>query len=139
MLESSEPKDLAGAESAPKVAPETPPQTNSPAAVTSAPAAAKKPAPAPAAEALPASTASPRQGKTKLGNTGALVEQDDKIGQGCLCFAPPGGKKNKKGQRDTMATDAATYVGPGPAGDWLFQILPHLLLARKIIQATQVR
>ena len=50
-----------------------------------------------------------------MGTTGNLVPQSDKVGTGCLCFAPPGGKK-AQGQSQAIATDAPMYVGPAATG-----------------------
>lgn len=57
-----------------------------------------------------------RLAQPKLGVTGNLVPQEEKVGGGCLCFAPPPNSKKADGQRQTVATDAPMYVGPAPAG-----------------------
>ena len=55
-------------------------------------------------------------GGKKMGNTGSLVSQDDKVQPGCLCFSAPGSKKGKK--TGTIGTDAPIYAGPAVTGNF---------------------
>ena len=70
--------------------------------------------PAPAKTDAPPLAAATPGGVKKMGNTGSLVAQEDKIHPGCLCFAPPGSKKGKK--QETIGTDAPIYTGPAATG-----------------------
>lgn len=90
---------------------ETAPKGNTADASEAAPAANRPTV----AEALPASAPVAQRAGKKQGNTGSLVPEEDKIGQGCLCFAPPGGKKKAKGQKDATGSTAATAEA-APAG-----------------------
>lgn len=97
-----EPSPAAAATSAPiKTRPLT--QTSPPAEAVSTPA-----------ETAPIAAATPR-GATKMGNTGSLVNQEEKVQPGCLCFSAPGSKKGKK-QKETIGTDAPIYAGPAATG-----------------------
>ena len=86
----------------------TPPIKSRPLTETPAPATAAK-------EIAPVAATAPR-GVKKMGNTGSLVSQEDKIQPGgCLCLSAPGTKKGKKGA-NTIGTDAPIYTGPATTG-----------------------